>query len=136
MKQTWKQRNEQRTTVKKPGTSAYKAAAKNFYNQFYNNGAYKVCKKCGSDNVVIIGGFGKMIIYCSKCNNVIARYNTSHVRVGNWSKTRIDRLRAGLCEVCGNGKFIGKMHRNANGNKYVIKKQCTCCSHKETICIA
>ena len=34
MKQTWKQRNEQRATVKKPGTSAYKAAAKNFYNQF------------------------------------------------------------------------------------------------------
>lgn len=132
MKQTWNKRNGQRATVKRPGTAAYHHDFENRQKQFYSKRVKSGCSRCGSSSVVVIGGSGKMTVYCASCGKLIKTFITRNKTVGNWSKQRIYRNRAGLCDNCGNGRFTGKMHVSSDNKKHVMHLTCTCCGFSKT----
>ena len=124
---TWNQRNGQRSRVKQPGTREYKKNYDNCTNQFFAKRTRAGCLNCGSTEIVAKGGDGRLFVYCAKCNKQLKVINTKPTKVGNWSKTKIYRSRAGLCDGCGNGSFTGKLHLSTDCKKYELRMTCNHC---------
>lgn len=127
MKNSWNYRNGQRATVKRPGTKAYNADYDNKNRQFFDKKTKAGCLNCGSTEIVAKGGGGRLFVYCANCGKQLKVINTKPTKVGNWSKLRIYRSRAGLCSYCGSGSFTGKMHLDQSRKHYVLTMRCSCC---------
>lgn len=123
---TWNKKNGQRATVKRPGTKEYKKDYENREDQFYRKGGTHGCPKCGSVRVRCVGGGGQVVVYCANCGKQVRVVKTKTSKVGNWSQQKIQRSRAGVCTVCGCGRFSGKIHIN-NAGKYSLQMSCTHC---------
>ena len=130
MRTSFNYRNGQRATVKRPGTKEYKAAYNNWVDQFYRKKTSSGCLSCGSTSVVAKGGNGRLFVYCARCDKQLKVINTKPTKVGNWSKTRIYRWRAGLCPECGGGHFRGELHvKSGHAKLFVLDLRCTSCGH-------
>ena len=124
---SWNKRNGQRATVKRPGTREYEADYANKNKQFFGKRTESGCLSCGSIEVVARGSNGRLFIYCAKCNKQLRVINTKPVKVGSWSKLGIFRTRAGLCQKCGGGSYVGKMHLDKTNKHYVLTLRCQSC---------
>lgn len=124
---SWNKRNGQRAVVKRPGTKEYNSDYNNKNNQFFKKRTNAGCLKCGSTKIIAKGGDGRLFIYCASCGKQLKVINTKPTKVGDWSKLKIYRSRAGLCTSCGNSRFTGKMHLDQSHKHYVLTMHCDCC---------
>ena len=124
---SWNTRNGQRATVKRPGTSEYRADYANKNKQFFEKKTQSACK-CGSVHVRVVANNGKLSVLCSKCGRTVTVRDVSKCKVGNWSELEKLRTRAGTCRKCGGHHFHGKMHWDATRTKYVLSMRCDNCN--------
>lgn len=126
----WNERNGQRATVKRPGTKEYKADFENRTKMFFEKGTQSACRRCNSTRVTAVGKNGELYIYCAICGKLLKHIITRNTKVGNWDWKKQNRSQAGLCMECGCGKYHGKMHISANGQKYHVSLICNKCGQK------